>query len=267
MSTAFHPQTDGQTEVMNKTLEQMIRAYINTRQDNWDELLPYCELAYNNSKSESTGFTPFYLNFGQEVNLPSSLVAGSLSHPNAAVEDLLSSLSDSLSVASANLKSAQEHQRKYANLKRRDEEYKVGDRVMLSTADINFAVGTKKLLAKYIGPFTIIERVSSAAYKLDLPKNLRIHPVINISRLDRFVANDSVKFPGRMQVDRPVPSLLDDGREAWYVERIIDKRLRKNKIEYLVKWEGYPEWENSWEPVSNLKRCKEAISFFEQSRS
>src|SRR4051794_4629957 len=66
MSTAFHPETDGQTEIMNRSLEQILRAYTNEHQDNWDQLLPYAEIAYNNSKNSSTGYSPFYVNTGQE---------------------------------------------------------------------------------------------------------------------------------------------------------------------------------------------------------
>ena len=75
MSTAHHPQTDGQTERANRTLEDMLRAFVNYRQDNWDDCLPAAEFAYNNSVQASTGFSPYYLDCGQHPTTPGTLIA------------------------------------------------------------------------------------------------------------------------------------------------------------------------------------------------
>jgi hypothetical protein len=268
MSTAFHPETDGQTERMNRTLEQMLRAYANKQQDNWDELLPYCEMAYNNSKNVSTGYSPFFLNYGQDMSLPANLLATNSTEPittedgNAAVEDIITDLHDTLVTVQSNLTKAQEYQKKYADKSRRHEEYKVGDRVLLDTSDITFTTGTKKLLDKYIGPYKIIEVVSDVALKLDLPIKFRLHPVFHISKLKRVIETD--KFPDRKQLNRPAPVMKLDGKDAWYVERIIGKRIRAKKIQYLVKWEDYPEWESTWEPIQNVKHAQEAIDEYEE---
>src|SRR5207302_5728796 len=74
MSTAFYPQTDGQTERTNQVLEQVLRNYTTYEQDNWDELLPFAEFAYNNSANTSTGFSPFKILFNQEVNTWSTII-------------------------------------------------------------------------------------------------------------------------------------------------------------------------------------------------
>jgi hypothetical protein len=250
MSTAFHPQTDGQTEIMNRTLEQMLRAYTNAKQDNWDELLAYCEFAYNNSKNGTTGSTPFYLNYGQEVNLPATITVTD-EQANAAVEDLLTQLRDALVSAESNMKEAQAHQKKYADKDRRELSFKVNDRVLLDARDITFTTGSKKLLDKYLGPYPVMEVISPTAYKLKLPPKFRIHPVFHVSKLKE--AKESVDFPDREQVDRPAPELLGS-EDAWEVEALVGKRKRGNKVEYQVKWVGYPEWENTWEPSVNLER-------------
>jgi hypothetical protein len=267
MSTAFHPETDGQTERMNRTLEQMLRAYTNKQQNNWDELLPYCEMAYNNSKNVSTGFSPFFLNYGQNMSLPSNLLCGSTddisAQGNAAVENILVDLHETLITVQENLVKAQEYQKKYADKSRRQEIYKLGERVLLDTSDITFTTGSKKLLDKYMGPYKIIEVISDVAYKLNLPIKFRLHPVFHISKLKRAIETD--KFPDRIQSNRPAPVMKLDGKDAWYVERIINKRIRANRIQYLVKWENYDEWESTWEPIENVKHATDAINEYEES--
>ena len=102
MSTSFHPQTDGQTERTNRTLEEMLRAYVNYKQDNWDEYLPIAEFAYNNSKQISTGYTPFELDAGQHPLLPTSL-AVNIDTPVQATNDFLLHWQNMLKVAKDNL--------------------------------------------------------------------------------------------------------------------------------------------------------------------
>lgn len=271
MSTAFHPETDGQTENMNRTLEQMLRVWTNKEQNNWDTLLPYCEMAYNNSKHISTGYSPFYLNYGQDMSLPANLLVTDsssniesdiVSDGNAAVEDIILSLRDTLVTVNNNLVKAQEYQKKYADKHRRHDTFQLNDRVLLDCSDITFTIGTKKLLDKYLGPYSITQVISDVAYKLDLPIRFRIHPVFHISKLKRYVETN--KFPDRKQVDRPAPVMKLDGKDAWYVERIINKRIRNKQVQYLVKWENYPEWESTWEPVSNVKHAIDAINDYEQ---
>jgi hypothetical protein len=266
MSTAHHPQTDGQTENMNKTLEQILRAFCGAKQDDWDELLPYAEIAYNSAKNLSTGFSPFYLDHGAEASLPSNLLHGKYlpESGNAKVEEVLEELGETLKVVQINLQKAQERQKKYADIKRKEEEYAVGDRVLLDTSDIHFTTGTKKLLDRFIGPYKIIERIGKVAYKLDLPIKFRLHPVFHIAKLRKALESDD--FPGREQLDRPDPVLKLDGEDAWYVDRVINKRKRGNKIQYLVVGEGYPEWEATWEDSSRLKEAREAIEAYESEQ-
>ena len=285
MSTAFHPETDGQTENMNRTLEQMLRVFTNKEQNNWDTLLPYCEMAYNNSKHISTGYSPFYLNYGQDMSLPANLLGTTATTStdsngvisiidnsidtllatdgNAAVEDLLLTLRDTLVTVNNNLLKAQAYQKKYADQHRRHDTFKLDDRVLLDTSDLTFTTGSKKLLDKFIGPYSIIEVVSDVVNKLDLPIRFRIHPIFHISKLKRYI--DTNKFPSRIQSDRPAPVMKLDGKDAWYVESILNKRIRAKKIQYLVKWENYPEWESTWEPINNVQHATHAIQEYEQS--
>jgi hypothetical protein len=270
MSTSFHPQTDGQTERANRTLEEYLRAHVNYHQNDWDKHLISAEIAYNNSVNASTGFTPFYLNYGEEVNLPVNNLPQLTSQPTT--EYLLEELKSNLEIAKQNLQEAQARQTNYANEHRKEKSYEIGDRIWLSTKNLKKKGRSEKLLPRFIGPYTIIERINDVAYKIDLPSSLRIHNVFHVSLLKPYI-DGSEAFPNRQQKIRPPPTdLNEEGDELWEVEAIVDKRIKKvgrgrrkkNLIEYLIKWKDYPEWENSWEPESGLRQSKELIDKFNQ---
>jgi hypothetical protein len=186
LSTAFHPQTDGQTERANRTLEQYLCAFINYKQDNWANLLPVAEFTINNAKNASTGFSPFYLANGCHPITPTSLV-NPRSCPIPAAAEYVEHLQSTLSTAKDNLRTAQDYQANYANRHRREEEFVIGDQVMLSAAHIKLTTNAKrpspKLLHKFVGPYKIIKVISPVAYKLDLPSTLAIHPIFHVSLL------------------------------------------------------------------------------------
>lgn len=260
MSTAYHPQTDGQTERANRTLEEMIRAFVNHRHDDWDKHLPALEFAYNNSVNPSTGFTPFYLNYGRHPSFPLSLTNPRTVTPNPTATRFVRQLQADYAEATDRVKKAQEVQKKHADKRRRDYKFKIGDKVLVSTAEINFKLPgqSKKLLAKYIGPYTVTEVINDNAYKLELPSSLsRLHPVFNITRLRPYKESDSSKFPTREVLDRPPPQLEDED-DGFEVEAIIDKCRTKDKSRrwkdwYLVKWKGYPDSDATWKQAAWLK--------------
>jgi hypothetical protein len=269
MSTAYHPQTDGQTERANRTLEEMLRSRINFEQDDWDEHLAAAELAINNAVQASTGFSPFYLNYGQYVRLPldNELAAAAPDCNNPAAAERIRRLQEGLNRARSNIEEAQQRQKHYADLHRRDVQFQPGDAVLLSTEHLRLAgddTRTPKLSAKYIGPFTIKRVVNDNAYELDLPPSLQIHPVINITRLKPY-RDGAQLFPSRPPPDeRPPPEIIDEnGEESYEVEEIMGRRGSGTRREYLVKWRGYPQWEWTWEPDRNLTKAAEAVAAFE----
>jgi hypothetical protein len=118
---------------------------------------------------------------------------------------------------------------------------------------------TKKLSPIFIGPYTITEVVSSVAYKLKLPHTMKIHPVFHVSKLKPYLEDDG-EFPGRKHPN-PAPEIID-GEEEFEVEEILDRRVRRNQTQYLVKWVGYPDHDNTWEPESHLANAKDQILRF-----
>jgi hypothetical protein len=268
MSTAYHPQTDGQTERANRTLEEMLRSRVNFAQSDWDEHLAAAELAANNAQQASTGFSPFYLNYGQQVQLPlDQAIAGLRPSNNPAAAERIRRLAADLARARTHIEQAQKRQAHYADQHRRAVTFKVGDQVLLSTDHLKLIGSDKrtpKLTYKYLGPFKVKRVVNDNAYELDLPPQLQIHPVLNISRLKSY-RDGHAAFPSRPQPDsRPPPAVtLESGAEVFEVDCIIGKRGDGARTRYLVQWVGYPHWESTWEPASALKEARGAIADFE----
>ena len=173
MSTAFHPQSDGQTERMNRTLEDMLRCYIGPEADTWDDLLAAAEFAYNNSVQESVRNTPFFLNHGQHPLTPLSRVIEGDKVPSA--EHFTRTFSTSIGEAKKALLAAQSRQR--ALRKRRHVEYAVGDEVWLSSKNLSVkGPGTRKLMPRWLGPFRVVKQCGPVAYELELPASMsRLH--------------------------------------------------------------------------------------------
>jgi hypothetical protein len=192
-STSFHPQTDGQTEKYNSVLKDMVRHYVNADQTNWDDLLPAAEFAVNNSKNDSTGETPAFLMQGQHPLTPVTLQTDS-TVPAARL--YASQLQQTIQNVQSNLRKAQDRQKFYADTRRRDVKFSVGDQVLLSTKNLNFqTVGTRKFLPKFIGPFPITQLVGSAAVRLQLPHTYRIHPVFHVSLIKPYRQSEHTATP------------------------------------------------------------------------
>jgi len=219
LSIAFHPQTDGQTERINQELEQYLRMFIDHRQEQWPEWLETAEFTYNNKAHSSTRTLSFKANYGQD---PRMGFEGRKKGKYVGVEKFVEKIKEIQEEAKAALRKAQKDMRKYADKKRSDtDKYKVGDLVMLSTKDLKYQmVGrrTEKLTERFVGPYRVKEIVSSNAVKLELPSTVKIHLVVNISRIRRYVGQVE-----RQRKEQPAPVIIE-GEEEWEVERILNKR-------------------------------------------
>ena len=277
MGTAYHPESDGQTENANKTLEIMLRSVVDFTQVDWDEHLAAAELAFNNSKNETTGFTPFYMMYGREARMPIDLALAPLTKAadNPTAAEATARWRAALQQASNNTTRQQRRQKLYADRTRREVRFAVGDWVLLSTQHLKLIGERKrarKLTERYVGAYRVKRVVNANAYELELPASLKIHPVINISHLKEY--RDGVKaFPDRpVPLTRPEPEALDDnGAPEWVVDRLLDhrkvRRGARQTDQYLVEWKGYPTSEATWEPIENLTGAIELVSEFNQQRN
>jgi transposase InsO family protein len=242
-STAYHPQTDGQTERVNQELEQYLRIFVNERQDDWDDLLPMAEFQYNNHVHASTRQSPFMLDTGRHPRMgfephqpPSHLES---------VNEFKERMEESLSEARAALTKAKDDMSTYYNRRREPAPiFAPGDKVYLDASDIHTTRPSQKLAHRRLGPYAVERRVGLQAYRLRLPKSLsRLHPVFPVIKLTP-APNDPI--PGRQPVPPP-PPVLREGEEHFEVERVLDSRMRANRLQFLIKWKGYGYEENSWE--------------------
>jgi hypothetical protein len=252
-STANHPQTDGQSERMVRTLKDMIRHYINYSQKNWLDLLPILEIAYNNALNSTTGFTPFELDLGYHPTFPQNFIQ----EPDTAIQaiaDLINKLKKDIISAQDAIQRAQLSQAKFYNKKHRFEQFKLGDLVMLSGKHVHppwqKKRKTKKLIQKWYGPFKVLETKNDNAYVLELPATMKIHSTINIEYLKRYTESPEDFSKRRV---KPSPPIVVENEEHYEIENILDHETKNNQIKFLVKWKGYADHENMWLPRKELQ--------------
>ncbi|MGL5827975.1 MAG: DDE-type integrase/transposase/recombinase, partial [Angustibacter sp.] len=253
-STAFHPQTDGQTERQNQTLEQYLRAYINYQQDDWVRWLRMAEFADNNARHSSTGVSPFFALTGRNAELNPELAPRNPEVPAAkARAEALQSMRADLEARLAEAAKTQAH---YADRKTKARSYSVGDLVYLSGKNIRTKRPSSKLDYKYHGPFEVTAVVGRQAYRLDLKEAHKgIHPVFHVSLLEPCKRRDGEDPP-------EPPPLLVDGEEQYRVEKILDSRVRYGKLAYKVRWEGYSDTHDQWVGEDDLNECDEIVEDF-----
>lgn len=251
-STAYHPQTNGQAERANQEIEKFLRLFVNSRKDDWHEWIPLGQFAINNRKNRTTGYSPFFLDKGRHPKDGLEIKKGESNVP--AADEWLATLINAREAAkTAIMKAAADIERTRGRTTRPRPDYKPGEKVLLDTRHLE-TTGTKKLDSKYAGPFRVEKKIGRGAYRLDLPKTWKIHPTFNESLLKPY--NDP-KYTTQEYDTRPPPQLVE-GIEEYIVEEIVAERenKRRRKHEYLVKWEGYPREDMTWEPAENLKDNK-----------
>jgi transposase InsO family protein len=234
MSTAEHPQTDGQAEATVKTIQKMLRPFVFQGQD-WEELLPTLEFAYNDTTQSSTGQTPFYLNYGYH---PTGVTRHEpVDNPHA--EDQVQYLLRLQEATRDAINDAQQVQRRNADKKRITATIiKEGDWVLLKRKESD----RRKLAPIADGPF-LVTKVGTNTVTLKFPTNSRAHPIVNISRVQLY-------FGPRPKLVTAPPD--DDAGHEYEVEKISGHKWKNGKEYFYIHWKGYPAEDDSWEPRENL---------------
>lgn len=256
LSTAYHPQTDGQTERTNQTLEQYLQMFVNYDQDDWAEWLPLSEFVFNNTPSDATGVTPFFANKGYHPRLTLTLkdVPSHRAHLKALeLKQVHEYLKEEIQKSNRNYE-------KQINKHRREESngWNVGTKVWLNSKNLKTKRPSKKLDYKKFGPFSIKERISTHAYRLRLPESMgKVH---NVFHIDLLSEQTPEYFPTRKPAPQP-PIELEEGEE-YEVKQILDCKRIRGRMLYLVRWEGYGPEDDTWEPIWHLPRAQEAVDDF-----
>lgn len=253
MSTAYHPQTDGQTERINQCLEGYLRSMVFDKQKEWVRYLSLAEWWYNTTFHRSTKMTPFEALYGYQ---PPQLGLGSA--PKSRVESVNAFMQDrqkTLAQLKTNLLKAQERMKFYADKHRTERKFSVGDWVYLKMQPYRqttvSGMGNQKLNPKFFGPFEIIEKMGTCAYRLNLPDGSSIHPVFHVSLLKARV--------GPNQAVAPTLPLIESRSEVLHLPyAIIARRMVKKRnsavAQLLVQWKGQEEEEATWDDYSSMAR-------------
>src|ERR1700742_1282956 len=257
-STAFHPETDGQTEQTNQTLEIFLRTYSNYQQDDWANWLPIAEFAYNNSVHSATQVLPFFANYGYN---PKATIALDVASPDPSAHDFSQSLTILHNYCKEQVAVAQSQYQVPGDQRRQPApEFKANDLVWLNAKNITTKRPSKKLDQRRLGPYKITKANSSHAFRLELPRTLRfIHPVFHVSLLEPYRRNT---IPNRVQPP-PLPVEVDSQTE-YEVSAILDSRRVRNRLQYFLQWKGFDGHAESstWEPSANVENTAELVSAF-----
>ncbi|GJY89703.1 putative reverse transcriptase domain-containing protein [Tanacetum coccineum] len=253
MSTAYHPQTDGQSERTIQTLKDMLRACVLDFGGSWDVHLPLVEFSYNNSYHSSMRCAPFEALYGRKCRSPimwAEVGKGQLIGP-----ELVQKTTEKISQIKDKLKVARDRQKNYADKRRKPLEFSVGDYVLLKVSPWKCVIrfGKKgKLAPRFVGPFEIIEKVGPVAYRLDLPEELNgVHDTFHVSNLKKCLANPTLQVPlDEIRVDAKL-KLVEEPVEILEKEF---KKLKRSRIAIVkVQWNSKHGPEFTWEREDQMK--------------
>jgi len=209
LSTAFHPQTDGQTERVNQELEQYLRIFIDHRQEQWPNWLGTAEFTYNNKIYSSTKTSPFKANYRQDPRMGFEMRKKG---KYEGAEKFTTKMREIQEEAKVALGKVQEEIKKYVDRKRGEaDKYKVGDLVMLNTKDLKYQIvgrRTEKLMERFVGPYKIKRIVLLNAVELELPATIKIHLVVNVSRIQQYIG----QVEGQRR-EQPTPVIIEGEEE------------------------------------------------------
>ncbi|GJX03025.1 putative reverse transcriptase domain-containing protein [Tanacetum coccineum] len=254
MSTAYHPETDGQSERTIQTLEDMLRACVIDFGKGWVRHLPLAEFSYNNSYHASIKAAPYEALYGQKCRSP--VCWAKVGEAQLTGPELIQETTKKIILIKQRIQAAQDRQKSYADLKRKPMEFEVGDRVMLKVSPWKGVVrfGKRgKLNPRYVGPFKVLAKVGKVAYRLELPQKLsRVHHTFHVSNLKKCYADEPLVMPLEgIHVDDKL-QFVEEPVEI--MEREI-KRLKRSRIPLVkVRWNSRRGPEFTWEREDSFKQ-------------
>ncbi|XP_026445458.1 uncharacterized protein LOC113346084 [Papaver somniferum] len=248
-SSAYHPQSDGQTEVTNRTLECYLRCFAGMKPTDWSKWLPWAEWWYNTSFHSAIRMSPYQALYSRPPPAVTAYLPGSTSVHD--VELNLKARDHTLKLLKSHLHDAQSRMKKYADSHRTERSFSVDDWVYLRLQSYRQTTVSQqsfsKLSPKFYGPFRILEKIGSVAYKLELPASSRIHPVVHVSQL-------KLKVGSTTSVEQVLPDIID--YEKWEPDSILDRRMYKKGngagTRWLIKWKNHAPEDATWEDADDF---------------
>jgi len=253
LSTAFHPQTNGQSERTIQTLEDMVRACALEYTGNWDHNLPLVEFAYNNSYHCSIDMVPYEALYGRRYR---TLVCwDEVGERKLSKIELIDLTREIVNRIREKLRAAQDRQKGYADTRRRPLEFNVGDHVFLKVSPLKGSlrfVQKGKLTPRYIGPFEILQRIGPVAYRLALPPTLQgIHDMFHVSNLRRYVLDPTHVISHEPLQQKKNLSYIE---ESIRIRERVDRTLRNKIIPFIkVLWKHHKSADATWEPEQTMR--------------
>jgi hypothetical protein len=228
-TTAYHPQTDGQSERVNQCLEMFLRCNVQDAPRQWRRLLPLAEFWYNSCYHTSLGGSPFQALYGYEPNF--GAIPELADNPASPVSGVIQERAVQLAILKQNLEAAQVRMKKYADKNRTEKEYQVGELVLLRLQP--YAQKTvvnrpfPKIAYKFFGPYPVLERIEQAAYRLELPMSSQIHNVFHVSQLKDYHEDFTPVFS-------ELPTIPDLDIRETEPETILERRMMKKGNAHVV---------------------------------
>jgi hypothetical protein len=263
LSSARHPQTNGQSEIMNQYVVQRLRPFVSFYQDNWSKLLPAMDFAQACLPSESTGLTPFEVEFGRPARMSFDWKEKTTDFADAQerisrgyAQRIMDRIQEAWAVARNNMAQTQERQQTYSNRRRRAVDFGVGDEVFVLREGWQSARPSRKLDWVWSGPYKVLEK-RGESFKLDLPPTMRIRNVFPPGRLRKAV---TVGMAGQL-MEPPKPEIVE-GEEEWFVEEILASRVVRGRLKYKVRWLGYEQADPEWYPARNFVNAAKKLQEF-----
>jgi hypothetical protein len=248
MSSAYHPQTDGQTEIVNKALQQYLRCFVHQQPKEWGKYLHWAEWHYNTSIHSATGMSPFQVVYGKLPPTLPAYIAGS--SRLEAVETELSSREDILELLKKKLQKAQESMKNSADKKRLPHNFKQGDWAFVKLRphrQVSVAGHrVNKLAKRYYGPFKLLRAIGEVAFELELPASSRIHPIFHVSQLKPCVSEaiSGADLPPNSVDNCPVIQPL----------AILQHDNEGDPDRVLVQWQGLMPEDATWESLADIRK-------------
>jgi hypothetical protein len=221
-TTAYHPESDGQTKRVNQVIEDMLRMYVMDKPSKWEDYLHLVEFAYNNGYQASLKLSPFEALYGRKCN---TLVSWDNPADRAVVgPDLLREMEEKIIKIKQNLKVSQARKKIYADKGRTHREFKVGDHVFLKVKANKSSLklgNCSKLAARYCGPFEILERIGPVGYMIALPASMSIHNVFHVSLLKKYISD------ANHVIDWNVIRVEQEGAFQVHPVHILDRKIKQ----------------------------------------